>query len=101
MALTENGNELLYGGAVAVHFAPDWAVEPYAIIGLGGLTTFPNSDQFIMQRETVWAARAGAGLLLALRMRILVRLEASNLTLFTEDSYRNAQIYQGGLGVYF
>jgi hypothetical protein len=101
MALTENGNELLYGGAIAVHFAPDWAVEPYAIIGLGGLTTFPNSDQFIMQRETVWAARAGAGLLLALRMRILVRLEASNLTLFTEDSYRNAQIYQGGLGVYF
>jgi hypothetical protein len=101
MALTENGNELLYGGAVAVHFAPDWAVEPYAIIGLGGLTTFPNSDQFIMQRETVWAARAGAGLLLALRMRILVRLEASNLTLFTEDSYRNAQIYQGGVGVYF
>ena len=101
MALTENGNQVLYGGAVAVHFAPDWAVEPYATIGLGGLSTFPNSDQFILKKETVWAARAGAGILLALRMRILVRLEASNLTLFTEDSYRNAQIYQGGLGVYF
>jgi uncharacterized protein YraI len=101
MALTQNGNELLYGGAVSLHFAPDWAVEPYATLGLGGLSTFPNVDQFIMKRETVWAARAGAGLLLALRMRILVRLEASNLTLFTEDSYRNAQIYQGGLGVYF
>ena len=101
MALTENGNQLLYGGAVAVHFAPDWAVEPYATLGLGGLSTFPNVDQFVLQRETVWAARAGAGFLLALRMRILVRVEASNLTLFTEDSYRNAQIYQGGLGVYF
>jgi uncharacterized protein YgiM (DUF1202 family) len=101
MALTQNGNELLYGGAVSLHFAPDWAVEPYATLGVGGLSTFPNVDQFIMKRETVWAARAGAGLLLALRMRILVRLEASNLTLFTEDSYRNAQIYQGGLGVYF
>lgn len=101
MALTQNGNELLYGGAVSLHFAPDWAIEPYATIGLGGLSTFPNVDQFIMRRETVWAARAGAGFLLALRMRILVRVEASNLTLFTEDSYRNAQIYQGGLGVYF
>jgi hypothetical protein len=84
-----------------VHFAPDWAIEPYATLGLGGLSTFPNVDQFVLQRETVWAARAGAGFLLALRMRILVRVEASNLTLFTEDSYRNAQIYQGGLGVYF
>jgi uncharacterized protein YgiM (DUF1202 family) len=101
MALTENGNQLLYGGAVAFHFAPDWAIEPYALLGLGGLSTFPNVDQFVMRRETVWAARAGAGLLLALRLRILVRLEASNLTLFTEDSYRNSQIYQGGLGVYF
>ena len=101
MALTENGNQLLYGGAVALHFAPDWAIEPYATLGLGGLSTFPNVDQFVLQRETVWAARAGVGFLLALRMRILVRVEASNLTLFTEDSYRNAQIYQGGLGVYF
>ena len=101
MALTENGNELLYGGAIALHFAPDWAIEPYATMGLGALSTFPNVDQFILRRETVWAARAGAGFLLALRMRILVRVEASNLTLFTEDSYRNAQIYQGGLGVYF
>jgi hypothetical protein len=101
MSLTENGNQLLYGGAVAVHFAPDWAIEPYATVGLGALSTFPNVDQFVLRRETVWAARAGAGLLLALRMRILVRVEASNLTLFTEDSYRNAQIYQGGLGVYF
>jgi uncharacterized protein YgiM (DUF1202 family) len=101
MALTDNGNELLYGGAFTVHLAPEWAIEPYAILGLGGLTTFPNVDQFVLRKETVWAARAGGGLLLALRLRILVRLEASNLTVFTEDSYRNAQVYQGGLGVYF
>jgi hypothetical protein len=101
MALTENGNEMVYGGAFTVHLAPDWAIEPYGTLGLGGLSTFPNSDQFILKKETVWAARAGAGVLLALRLRILVRLEANNLTIFTEDSYRNAQIYEGGLGVYF
>ncbi len=101
MALTENGNEVLYGGGFTVHLAPDWAVEPYATLGLGRLTSFPNVDQFVLRKETVWAARAGGGLLLALRLRILVRLEIDNLTLFTEDSYRNAQVYEGGLGVYF
>jgi hypothetical protein len=101
MALTENGNELLYGGAVTLHFAPDWAIEPYFMLGVGGLSTFPNSDQFVLQKETVWAARAGGGLLFALRARILVRVEATNLSMFTEDSFRNAQTYIGGLGVYF
>src|SRR5262249_23363757 len=86
LALTENGNQLLYGGAFTVHLAPEWAIEPYGMLGLGGMTTFPNVDQFVLRKETVWAARAGGGLLLALRLRILVRLEASNLTFFTEDS---------------
>jgi hypothetical protein len=101
MALTENGNQVLYGGGFTFHLAPDWAIEPYGTLGLGALTTFPNADNFVLQKGTVWAARAGAGLLLALRWRILVRAEVSNLTLFTEDSYRNAQVYAGGLGVYF
>lgn len=101
MSPTPDGNRLLYGGAFTVHLAPDWAIEPYGSIGLGGLSTFPNADQFVLKKETVWAARAGGGLLLALRSRILVRLEATNLTLFTEESYRNVQTYAGGFGVYF
>lgn len=101
MALTPDGNRLLYGAGATLHLAPDWAIEPYFTMGLGGLSTFPNADQFVLKKETVWAARAGGGLLLALRSRILVRLEASNLSLFTEDSYRNTQVYEGGLGVYF
>ena len=50
MALTENGNQLLYGGAFTVHLAPDWAIEPYGTLGLGALSTFPNSDQFVLQK---------------------------------------------------
>jgi hypothetical protein len=101
MALTTNGNQLLYGAAFTVHLAPDWAIEPYASLGLGALSSFPNNDQFVLKKETVWAARAGGGLLMALRGRVLVRFELSNLTLFTEDSYRNAQLFTGGCGVYF
>ena len=65
------------------------------------MSVFPSSDSFVLRRQDLMLARAGGGLLFALRNRILVRLEASNFTLFQADTYRNAQSYAGGLGVYF
>ena len=103
MALTENGNELLYGGAFTVHLAPDWAIEPYGTLGLGGLVDVSQlrpvrpeeGDRLGSSGRRGVLARAPPG-------ESLVRLEASQSSrIFTEDSYRNAQIYQGGLGVYF
>jgi hypothetical protein len=67
----------------------------------GGLSVFPNPDSFVLKREDLYLARAGGGVLFALRNRILVRLEATNLSLFSAESYKNAQTYSGGLGVYF
>jgi hypothetical protein len=46
-------------------------------------------------------ARAGGGILMALRGRILVRLEVTNMTLFDAESFKNAQTFAGGFGVYF
>jgi hypothetical protein len=52
-------------------------------------------------------ARAGGGLLVAFRGRILFRLEVTNLSVFvaggfsTPQPYQNAQTYAGGFGVYF
>ena len=100
-ALTSDGSEILYGGGATVYLAPSWAVCPFAAIGGGGLSVFPNSDSFVLKRQDLYAARAGGGLLIALRWRILVRLEVTNLTLFTADSFMNAQTYAGGLGVFF
>ncbi len=100
-ALTSDGSEILYGGGATVYLAPNWPLCPFASIGGGGLSIFPSSDSFVLKRQDLYAARAGGGLLLALRWRILVRLEVSNLTLFTADSFINAQTYAGGLGVYF
>jgi len=31
----------------------------------------------------------------------MVRLEATNLTIFNAQTYKNAQTFAGGLGVYF
>jgi hypothetical protein len=100
-ALTSDGAQLLYGGGVSVYLAPNWPICPFVGLFAGGLSVFPNPDSFVLRREDLYLARAGGGLLFALRNRILVRIEVTNLSLFTADSYKNAQTYAGGLGVYF
>jgi hypothetical protein len=100
-ALTADGSQILYGGGATVHFAPSWAICPFLGIGGGGLTIRPNADSFVLRREDLWMARAGGGILMALRGRILVRLEVTNMALFDSESLKNAQTYAGGFGVYF
>ncbi|MCW5814109.1 MAG: hypothetical protein KIT84_23980 [Labilithrix sp.] len=100
-ALTADGSQILYGGGVTVHFAPSWAICPFLGIGAGGISTRPNTDSFVLKREDLYMARAGGGILMALRGRILVRLEVTNMTLFDAESFKNAQTYAGGFGVYF
>jgi hypothetical protein len=99
--LTSDGTQLLYGGGVGIYLAPSWLVCPFVGLAAGGLSVIPNPDSFVLKREDLYVARAGGGLLFALRNRILVRLEATNLSIFSADSYKNAQTYAGGLGVYF
>lgn len=100
-ALTADGSQVLYGGGATIYFAPSWAICPFLGIGGGGLTVRPNADSFVLRREDLYMARAGGGILMALRGRILVRLEATNLALFDSESLKNAQTYSGGFGVYF
>lgn len=99
--LTSQGTQLLYGGGVAIYLAPDWPVCPFLGLFAGGLSVFPTADSFVLTRQDSYLAREGGGILLALRNRILVRIEVTNLSVFTADSYKNAQTYSGGLGVYF
>lgn len=101
LSLSEAGRGFLYGGAMTVNLAPDWALAPFLSLGGGGFTTLPNDDAFALSRETVFHSRAGGGLLVSLRWRMIVRLEASHMLLFTADSYRATQSYVGGLGSYF
>jgi hypothetical protein len=99
--LTRDGGQLLYGGGVAIYLAPKWAVCPFVGLFAGGLSVFPNPDSFVLRREDLYLAREGGGILFALRNRILVRVEATNLSVFSSQSYKNAQTYAGGFGVYF
>jgi hypothetical protein len=99
--LTSNGSEFIYGASASVYIAPSWPLCPFLDLGGGGMSIVPNSDSFVLQRSDYYLARAGGGLLLAFRTRILVRLEATNLTIFNAQTYKNAQTFAGGLGVYF
>jgi hypothetical protein len=99
--LTSDGAQLLYGGGVAVYLAPNWPVCPFVGLMAGGLSVIPSQDSFVLTRQDYYVGRAGGGVLLALRNRILVRIEVTNLSIFTANTYKNAQTFAGGLGVYF
>lgn len=99
--LTADGAQLLYGATVTIYLFPKWALCPFLGLGGGGLSVIPKSDSFVLQREDFFAARAGGGFLFALKNRILVRIEASNFTLFTASTFKNAQTVAAGFGVYF
>ncbi len=99
--LTSDGSEVFYGGGASVYLAPSWPVCPFLDLGGGGLSVFPTAGSSVLQRNDYYLARAGGGLLLSLPKRVLVRLEATNLTLFSTQAYKNAQTFAGGLGVYF
>lgn len=99
--LTTAGAQVLYGGGFTFYLAPTWSICPFVGLSAGGLSLRGNPTSFVAQHEDYYVARAGGGLLFALRGRILVRFEATNLAVFTAETYKNAQTYAGGLGVYF
>jgi hypothetical protein len=100
-ALTADGSQVLYGAGASFYLAPHWPVCPFLELDGGGYSVFPANDSFVLKRQDLFLGRAGGGLLLALRNRILVRLEVTNLTLFSPSTFFNAQTYSGGFGVYF
>jgi hypothetical protein len=101
LSRTDDGSLFLVGGWGVVHLLPDVAVDPYVGAGFGYLWSKPNSDSFAVKDDHVSVARAGGGFLFGLRGRILVRIEVTNLTLFSPDRFKNVQTFLGGLGVYF
>jgi hypothetical protein len=100
IALERDARRLVYGGAGTLNLAPDWPIAPFVEIGVGGMLEQPK-DEFVRRERKWFHARAGGGVLVSFRLRLLLRLEASNLALFSEDDYQNTQAYVAGLGTYF
>lgn len=100
LALQHDAKRILFGVGGTLVLMPDWPIAPFVHIGGGGMHEEPN-DEFVRSAADFYHARAGGGFLISLRWRILLRAEANNTILFTEDSYSNVQTYYGGLGTYF
>jgi hypothetical protein len=100
LALQSDSRRLIYGGAFALNLAPDWAIAPFVVLGAGGMHETPKEENIRVERNW-FNARVGGGFLVSLRFRLLLRIEASDFVLFTEDHYKNVQSYVGGLGSYF
>ncbi len=98
---TGDGTFTIVGGMGILHLLPDLAVDPYVGVGGGYLWTAPNADSLALGADHQFMGRAAAGLLFGLRGRILVRIEASNIALYTQNRFSNLQSYLAGLGVYF
>jgi hypothetical protein len=100
LALKSDSRRIIYGGAFALNFAPDFPVAPFVVLGAGGMREQPKEER--IRKDRSWfTARVGGGVLVSFRFRLLLRLEVSDFVMFTEDRYRNVQSYAGGLGSYF
>jgi len=101
LSLPTSGHGLHYGVGATLNVAPDWAIAPYLHLGGGGYHFSPNEDAFVPRDKDTFHFRAGGGVLVSLRWRVLFRLEVTNTVLFTTDSHDNAQSYTAGFGTYF
>ena len=101
LSLKSDSRRITYGLSGTLNLAPDWAIAPFVTLGAGGMHESPKDEPGVQHVHNWFQARAGGGLLLSLRWRMLFRLEASNMVLYTEDAYQNVQTYIGGLGTYF
>jgi uncharacterized protein YgiM (DUF1202 family) len=100
LALMRDSRRIVYGAAGTLNLLPDKALAPFVTIGCGGMYEQPK-DEFVRKERKWFHARAGGGLLISLRFRVSLRLEAANMVLFQEDDYQNVQSYSAGLGTYF
>ncbi len=101
LALKSDSRRVTYGLAGTLNLAPDWAIAPFVTLGAGGMRETPKDEAGVQHPRNWFQARAGGGILISLRFRVLFRLEASNMVLYTADAYQNVQTYIGGLGTYF
>jgi hypothetical protein len=97
------GQETLYlaGLGMTLRLAPGAAVGPYVNAGAGISHFSPKEDAFALDPRTLYAVSVGGGLEVTIRLRLTLRFDFRNWTIFDENEASNAQEYSGGMVIFF
>ncbi len=97
------GQETLYlaGLGMTLRLAPGAALGPYVHAGAGLSHFSPKEDAFAIDPRTLYAASVGGGLEVTIRLRLTLRFDFRNWTIFDQNEASNAQEYSGGMVIFF
>jgi len=101
--LSPRGQKDIFLGGVGwtLRLKPGSALCPYINAGPGLAHVRPKADNFIDEKETLFAVAAGGGFELTFKKQITVRVDFRNWTLFDANQASNGQEYSGGLAIFF
>jgi hypothetical protein len=97
------GQETLYlvGSGMTLRLAPGAALGPYLHAGFGWARFEPKEDAFTLEPRDLFAMSMGAGLEMTIRLRLTLRFDFRNWTIFDANEAQNAQEYSGGMVIFF
>ncbi len=97
------GQETLYlaGLGMTLRLAPGAPLGPYVNAGFGISHFSPKEDAFALDPRTLYAVSMGGGFEVTIRLRLTLRFDFRNWTIFDEDEASNAQEYSGGMVIFF
>jgi hypothetical protein len=97
------GQETLYlaGLGLTLRLAPGAPLGPYVYAGSGMSHFSPKEDAFAIDPRTLYTVSVGGGLEVTIRLRLTLRFDFRNWTIFDENESSNAQEYSGGMVIFF
>ena len=97
------GQEALYlaGLGMTLRLQPTGAIGPYVHAGTGIAHFQPKEDAFAIDPRTLYAVSVGGGFELTIRLRLTLRFDFRNWTIFDPNEASNAQEYSGGMVIFF
>ena len=86
---------------MTLRLSPGAAVGPYVHAGTGISHFQPKEDAFAIDPRTLYTVSVGGGLEVTIRLRLTLRFDFRNWTIFDENEASNAQEYSGGMVIFF
>jgi hypothetical protein len=95
--------ETLYLGGVGLtlRLVPGGSLAPFIYGGAGVAHTEPKEDAFTLDARTLMTTCVGGGFELTTKLRLTLRFDFRNWTVFDENEASNAQEYSGGMVIFF